>query len=386
MSLIKKNIKNISEYPFTRLRQLLKCTGEDTCFADLSIGQPYHKTPLFVKDLIYKEKDKWKLYPPINGISLIKKSYLNWLKRRFDVSGFFNEENIVPLCGTKEGLFSISMILNLNVICMPNPFYQVYLGPAIANNMRKIFLNTNKKNSFLIDLNKLKKTLSRNPALVYFCSPTNPQGKIADYFYLKELIEIIRYYKSVLIIDECYIDIYYQKKPIGALEVCKKLGNNLNNIIIFHSLSKRSNVAGLRSGFALGDKKIIGYYKKFRSYFAPVMPIPIQVASAELWSDDEHVDSNRKKYKKKMDLANNIFKNYRHYQSPEAGFFIWLKVANGEGFTKKLFKKYSIKVMPGKYLAAGKYKNPGQDYIRIALVHSLEKNKKALSKIAEFLV
>ena len=385
MSFINKNIENLAEYPFDRLRNLLANTKHKSSVTDLSIGQPYHNTPSFVKEIIYQEKDNWNLYPPLKGIQTLQKSYLDWLKRRFQVNSYFDEKNILPLAGTREGLFSIAMTVNFEKICIPNPFYQVYLGATLFRNAKKIFLLSNQKNNFLIDLRKLENNLKKGPALVYFCSPSNPQGKITSYLYIESLIKIIRKYNSVLIVDECYIDIYYSKKPVGAIEVCEKLGNKLDNIVIFHSLSKRSNVAGLRSGFVIGDSEIIECYKRLRSYSAPTIPIPLQLASSKLWDDDKHIKVNREKYRKKLVLANKIFSNYKYYESPEAGFFLWLKVNNAKNFVKKAFYNYSIKIMPGEYLAAGNKKNPGNNYVRIALVHSYEKNKIALQQIAQLL-
>ena len=386
MNLLNKKIKNLPDYPFDQLRLLLSKFKDNRKVTDMSIGQPMHKVPYFVKEIIYSQKDKWNTYPPLSGIPVLQKSYLDWLKIRFEVDEFFDESNIIPLSGTKEGLFSIAMALNIKKICLPNPFYQVYVGPSLYQGIQKSFIPANEDNNYLFDIERLKLLLKSSPSLVYFCSPSNPQGKIASYDYLEELIKIVRFYNSVLVVDECYIDIFYEKIPTGTLEVCYKTGKSLNNILIFHSLSKRSNVAGLRSGYLIGDKKIVNCYKKIRSYSAPTIPIPIQLASAELWKDKQHVLENRELYKKKVKYADKVFQNYLLYSSPEAGFFLWLKVKNGENFTKKLFSKYAIKVMPGKYLAYGNSNNPGKQYVRIALVHSEKENKNGLNKIAELLL
>ncbi len=386
MNLLNKEIKNLPDYPFDRLRSLLSNVKINRDVIDMSIGQPMHNIPYFIKDIIYSEKDKWNAYPPLSGIAALQDSYLNWLKNRFNVDKFFDKDNIIPLSGTREGLFSIAMALNVKQICLPNPFYQVYLGPSLFQNIKKSFLILNEDNNFLLDLKKLKLLLQNNPSLVYFCSPSNPQGKITSYDYLVELIKIVRFYDSVLVVDECYIDIFYDKVPTGTLEVCYKTGKNLSNILIYHSLSKRSNAAGLRSGFLIGDVEIINYYKKLRSYSAPTIPIPIQLASAELWKDKKHVIDNRELYKKKVKYADKVFKGYDLYNSPEAGFFLWLKVKDGENITRQLYSKYAIKVMPGKYLAYGKNNNPGRAYIRVALVQEEKKNNNGLNKIAKLLL
>ena len=385
MNLLNKEIKKLPDYPFDRLRSLLSNIQVNSEVTDMSIGQPMHKVPYFIKEIIYNQKDKWNEYPPLSGIPALQTSYLDWLKTRFKVDKFFDESNIIPLSGTREGLFSIALALNTKQICLPNPFYQVYLGPSLLYSIQKSFLILNDENNFLFDLKKLKFLLKDNPSLVYFCSPSNPQGKITSYEYLAELINIVRFYNSVLIVDECYIDIFYNKVPVGTLEVCYKKGKSLSNILIFHSLSKRSNAAGLRSGFLIGDAKIINCYRKLRSYSAPTIPIPIQLASAELWKNKKHVSDNRKLYKQKVKYADKVFKDYHLYTSPEAGFFLWFKVKDGEKFAKKLYSKYAIKVMPGEYLAYGKNKNPGKEYVRIALVHTQMKNNNGLNKISKLL-
>ena len=384
---LNSNISKLSDYPFERLRLLLeKIMPKDISkITDLSIGQPYHKVPSFIKTTILKESNKWNLYPPILGIKDLRDAYKNWLKRRFNLKELFFEEDIVPLSGTREGLFSIALTLNINNIVVPNPFYQAYLGATVFQKSAIKFLGKPNENNPFYDLAELEKNLQEKDSLIYFCSPSNPQGKIASFDYIKKLIKLIRKYRAVLIIDECYSDIYYQEIPQGAIKVCEELGKGLKNILIFHSLSKRSNVAGMRSGFVVGDKNIINLFKKIRSYGAPSMPLPIQLASVRLWNDDEHVYKNINKYKKKINYANSILSKYRLYEKPEAGFYLWINVKNGESFTKELFKKYYIKVMPGEYLAKGNKKNPGKEYVRVALVENYVTSKFAIDKIAEFL-
>ena len=384
---LNSNISKLSDYPFERLRLLLeKIMPKDISkITDLSIGQPYHKVPSFIKTTILKESNKWNLYPPILGIKDLRDAYKNWLKRRFNLKELFFEENIVPLSGTREGLFSIALTLNINNIVVPNPFYQAYLGATVFQKSAIKFLGKPNENNSFYDLAELEKNLQEKDSLIYFCSPSNPQGKIASFDYIKKLIKLIRKYRAVLIIDECYSDIYYQEIPQGAIKVCEELGEGLKNILIFHSLSKRSNVAGMRSGFVVGDKNIINLFKRIRSYGAPSMPLPIQLASVRLWNDDEHVYKNINKYKKKINYANSIFSKYRLYEKPEAGFYLWINVKNGESFTKELFKKYYIKVMPGEYLAKGNKKNPGKEYVRVALVENYITSKFAIDKIAEVL-
>ncbi|MBF96075.1 MAG: aspartate aminotransferase [Pelagibacterales bacterium] len=384
MRYLNNNIEKISEYPFSRLRKLLskeKINNQNKSL-DLSIGQPYHKFPSFVKQILYKENTKWGLYPPINGIQVLRESYLNWLKIRYNLKKpFFGDENIMPLSGTREGLFSISLVLLTKQIIIPNPFYQVYLGASLFNNLPIVLLNTSSKENYLFDLEKLQNCVKDKPSLIYFCNPSNPQGKCASQDYLKNLINIIRRHNSILVLDECYTDIYTEKKPIGGIQVCENTKEGLKNILIFHSLSKRSSVAGLRSGFVTGDKSIISLFKKLRSYSAPTIPLPIQIVSSKLWRDEKHVEESRNMYKIKFDYADKVLSKHACYQRPDAGFYLWLNVGNGERFAKDLYKNHSLKVMPGAYLSKGKYNNPGKSFIRVSLVHNISKCKEAINKI-----
>ncbi|MDC3024102.1 aminotransferase class I/II-fold pyridoxal phosphate-dependent enzyme [Alphaproteobacteria bacterium] len=387
MSFLNSNINRISEYPFNRLRNLISQENikiKNTKVLDLSIGQPHHSFPMFVKDILIKENAKWNVYPPVKGIAILRQAYLDWLRKRFGLdTQFFGDENILPLSGTREGLFSISLVLAVKQIIVPNPFYQVYLGASLFQNLPLIFMNTGIKENYLLDLDKLESKIKKKASLIYFCNPSNPQGKCASVNYLKKLMNLVRKYKSILVLDECYIDIYTKKKPIGGMQVCQETEKGLSNILIFHSLSKRSNVPGLRSGFVVGDQNIIKLFAKLRSYSAPTMPLPIQTLSAKLWSDERHVQQSRNNYNIKFNYADKVLSSYDCYKRPEAGFYLWMKVGNGEKFTTELYKNFNMKVMPGKYLSYGTANNPGKKYIRVSLVHNNSISKEAINKIAK---
>ncbi len=386
MNYLNHNIEKISEYPFSRLRELLskEKNNKKNNILDLSIGQPYHKFPPFVKTILYKENAKWGLYPHIKGIPILRESYLKWLKKRFNLKrSFFGDQNIMPLSGTREGLFSISLVLLVKQIIVPNPFYQVYLGASLFQNLPIVLMNADIKENYLFDLDTLQYRIKNKPSLIYFCNPSNPQGKCASENYLKKLINVVRKHNSVLVLDECYTDIYTEKKPIGGIQVCEKTRDGLKNILIFHSLSKRSSVAGLRSGFVVGDKNIIKLFSKLRSYSSPTIPIPIQILSSKLWSDEKHVKDSRSMYKVKFEYADKVLSKYSCYQKPDAGFYLWLNVGNGEKFAQALYRNYSLKVMPGFFLSKGKYKNPGKNFVRVSLVHNITKCKGAIDQIAK---
>ena len=388
-----ENLELLNDYPFQRLNDLLKGieAPKDKKELILSIGEPQHKPPKFVKEIINKNYIKWAKYPPTLGMDKLNIASINWIKRRFKLTkDMVNyKENIVQLAGTREGLFNIALALNPRkknnlkpVILIPDPFYQVYAGASRISGADPVFVSSLKENNFIPAFSNVdKKTLSRT-SLIYVCSPSNPEGaslKLEDW---KDLIFLARNNNSTLVVDECYTDIYSDIPPMGALEACEKLNTNISNIISFHSLSKRSNLPGLRSGFAVGDKNIITNFKKLRHYCAGQQPIPIQEAATALWNDDDHAEKNRQKYKKKFQLAKSIFKKDYGFYIPDGGFYLWLNVGNGEKTTQELWNKERIKVMPGAYLSR---EETSKKYIRIALVSTIEETNSALKSIYNLL-
>jgi N-succinyldiaminopimelate aminotransferase len=388
-----ENLELLNDYPFQRLNDLLKGieAPKDKKELILSIGEPQHKPPKFVKEIINKNYIKWAKYPPTLGMDKLNIASINWVKRRFKLTkDMVNyKDNIVQLAGTREGLFNIALALNPRkknnlkpVILIPDPFYQVYAGASRISGADPVFVSSLKENNFIPAFSNVdKKTLSRT-SLIYVCSPSNPEGaslKLEDW---KDLISLARNNNSTLVVDECYTDIYSDIPPMGALEACEKLNTNISNIISFHSLSKRSNLPGLRSGFAVGDKNIITNFKKLRHYCAGQQPIPIQEAATALWDDDDHAEKNRQKYKKKFQLAKSIFKKDYGFYIPDGGFYLWLNVGNGEKTTQELWNKERIKVMPGAYLSR---EETSKKYIRIALVSTIEETNSALKSIYNLL-
>ena len=388
-----ENLVLLNDYPFQRLNSLLKGIGPsiDKKTLILSIGEPQHKPPKFIKEIINKNFSKWCKYPPTLGMDKLNIASINWVKRRFKLTkDMINyKDNIVQLAGTREGLFNIALALkkkkknNLKpAILIPDPFYQVYAGASRISGADPIFVSSLKKNNFIPAFSNVSKEILNRTSIMYICSPSNPEGaslKLEDW---KNLIFLARNNNSTLIVDECYTDIYSQTPPIGVLEACKILNIDISNIISFHSLSKRSNVPGFRSGFAVGDKNIITNFKKLRHYCAGQQPIPIQEAATALWNDDDHAEKNRKKYKKKFQMAENIFKKEYDFYVPDGGFYLWLNVGNGEKITQELWKEEGIKVMPGSYLSRT---TASKKYIRIALVGNISETNTALKKIYNLL-
>jgi len=388
-----ENLELLNDYPFQRLNDLLKKIETPKARKEfiLSIGEPQHKPPKFVKEIINNNYIKWGKYPPTLGMDKLNIASINWVKRRFKLTkDMINyKDSIVQLAGTREGLFNIALALNPSkknnlkpAILIPDPFYQVYAGASRISGADPIFVSSLKENGFIPDFSNIDKKILNRTSLIYVCSPSNPEGvslKLKDW---KDLIFLARDNNAALIVDECYTDIYSDTPPMGVLEACEKLNTSISNIISFHSLSKRSNLPGLRSGFAVGDKNIITNFKKLRHYCAGQQPIPIQEAATALWNDDKHAEQNRERYKKKFEIAKAIFKNNYGFYTPDGGFYLWLNVGNGEKITQELWRKEGIKVMPGSYLSRTK---TAKAYIRVALVGSIIETNSALKSIYNLL-
>jgi aspartate/methionine/tyrosine aminotransferase len=234
-----------------------------------------------------------------------------------------------------------------------------------------VFLDATRDNRFMPDLAAIPRATLERTALFYLCSPANPQGTIASLDYLQQAIRLAREYDFVLAVDECYAEIYDRAPPPGALEACAALGDDFENVVVFHSLSKRSSAAGLRSGFVAGDPRLIGHYAHLRSYGGCQVPLPVQAAAAALWRDEAHVEANRDRYRRKFDLAEEALAGRYGFYRPDGGFFLWLEVGHGEEAALRLWRDAAIRVLPGGYTAraAAGRPNPGEPYIRLAIVH-----------------
>ena len=390
---INENLKLLNHYPFQRLNDLLKGieAPKNSPEIIMSIGEPKHKPPAFIKNIINKNYANWSKYPPTLGLEKLNMASVNWLNRRYNLSKKFinHRDNIVQLAGTREGLFNVALAISPSIknnnkpaMLLPDPFYQVYAGACRISGAEPIFVRSLKENNFIPAFSDVDKKILKRTSVIYVCSPSNPEGSALKLKEWENLISLTRNYGAALIVDECYTDIYSKTRPLGILEACKKLKTDLTNIISFHSLSKRSNVPGIRSGFAVGDKYLIQNFKKLRHYCAGQQPLPIQEVATALWNEDSHSEKNRQKYIKKFEIAKEIFKKYNDFYIPDGGFYLWLKVGNGEKFAKLLWKEKGIKVMPGAYLSNF---NNSKPYIRIALVSNIKETKTALKGIYDIL-
>lgn len=385
--------------PFALLRDLLGNIAPGGDPIDMTIGEPRHAMPDFVGQELLASIDGFAKYPPSNGTPSLRQAIAKWIERRYpDLAGTLDADtHILALNGSREGLFSAIFpaierrsFPGRPAVLIPNPFYQCYAAAALAAGAEPIFLNAERDHGFLPDLNAIDETVLARTAVIYLCSPSNPQGAIASRSYLRDLIALAAAHNIMIFSDECYSEIYYGDPPPGALEVAKSSFGTFNRVLAFNSLSKRSNLPGLRSGFVAGDEDFITVFSRFRNVICPQIPLPIQNVSEAVWQEEEHVTASRALYLDKLSLAKQIIGTKFDFLPPNGSFFLWLNVSNwggGERATTTLWKECGVKMLPGAYLARSELdgSNPGADYIRVALVQDLPTTERALKQIVKTL-
>jgi succinyldiaminopimelate transaminase len=391
---------DLNDYPFARLNALIADLPAPAQPIIMSVGEPQGPVPQFARDVVSRDLALANKYPPNQGTPDLCAAIVAWLQRRYGIAdGILDPaRHVLPLAGSKEGVYAIGTVAvppSKNgaqpVVMIPNPFYQVYLGAAVLSGGAPMFMNAHAGNGFLPDFDSVPADVWRRTSLVYLCSPGNPQGAMAKLPYLQKLIDQCRRHDAVLAIDECYAEIYNDAAPAGGLQAALAMDetagrNPFASVVVFHSLSKRSNAAGLRSGFVAGDPRIVAMMLRWKTYGGMQIPLPIQNASAALWRDEAHVETIRGQYQTKFRLAKSILHNKGGYFTPDGGFFLWLDVGDGEKATRRLWAEGGIKVLPGGYLARETDSvNPGDRYIRVALVQDIETTRTALTRIAELL-
>jgi len=385
--------------PFTRLARLVD--GMPAGHAKpiiMTAGDPTEKFPTFVIEKMKEAEASLGSYPKIRGTDELRAAIAEWIGRRYNMAGqidFMRE--VCPVNGSREALFFAAIPavgrkrgIEKPVIVMPNPFYQAYMGAAYGTNAEIVLLNATEESGHLPDLDALERdvaTLKRTAAF-YLCSPANPQGAMADAAYIGRALALARQYDFMLFFDECYSEIYASEPPIGGLEVAFKTPEKYKNIIVFNSLSKRSNLPGLRSGFVAGDADFIETFAEVRNLTAPQMPGPVQHSSAAVWSEEQHVGAIRQAYRAKFDVCDEVLKGRFGYKRPGGGFFLWLNMKHlggGTNATVTLWKEAGVKVVPGAFLAQDDPNgfNPGADFIRVALVHDVATIREALTRIVQ---
>jgi len=396
--MLNPRIDALPDYPFDRLRALLSDLTPPAGLPPLalSVGEPQHEAPALIAETLAQNASLWGRYPPVDGTPEFRAAVAAWLTRRYRLpeGAVDPARHVLPVSGTREALYmaaDLAMPATKNgrrpAVLMPNPFYNVYGGAAVMADAEVVYLSATRDNGFLPDLTRLDDDLLARTALLYLCSPANPQGSVADVDYLRHAITLARTHDFVLAMDECYAEIYDETPPPGALEVGAAHGSGFDNVLVFHSLSKRSSAPGLRSGFVAGDPALIAKLRRLRSYAGATVPMPVLAASAALWREERHVAANRALYRAKFDLAGQILNGRFGYVRPPGGFFLWLDVGDGEQAARALWREAAIRVLPGAYLgrpdAAGV--NPGASYIRVALVHDRATTADALHRLVKVL-
>ena len=388
----------IAFHPFSRLNALLEGIrpgGGNTPLL-LHLGEPQFAPPAFVAEIIEDAAAGWSKYPPTAGTEAFRDAVKAWLDRRYLLpAAMLNaEKEILPVSGTREALFQVALSAvargapkGKTAVLMGNPFYHSYAGAAAVAGGEPDFLPADRASNFLPDLARVTAAQLDRAALVYLCSPANPQGSVAPLDYLQHWLRLSRRHDFVLAADECYAEIYSDLPPPGALEAARDMGGTLENLLVFHSLSKRSSAPGLRSGFIAGDARLIARQAQLVNYGGVATPLPILAAATRLWQDEAHVAENRARYLKSFDLAQQILGPLCGEVRPQGGFFLWLDVGDGEAAARELWRQAAIKVLPGGYMAraGADGENPGARYIRVALVLEPDEMAAALRRMAAVL-
>lgn len=390
------NLKHLHPYPFEKLAQLKQgiVPPENKSHIALSMGEPTHATPHLIQEALLTHLHGLANYPTTKGIPELRQAIAGWISRRFQIpaDAVNAETQILPVNGTREALFSFAQCLidptkASPVVIMPNPFYQIYEGAALLAGASPHFLNTLPQDNYALNVEQLTEDIWQRTQLVYVCSPGNPNGHVMALFEWKKLFEMSDHYGFVIAADECYSEIYFDTPPLGALEAAHLLGrSDYRNLIMFSSLSKRSNVPGLRSGFVAGDAAILKKFALYRTYHGCAMNPAVQTASIAAWQDEAHVAENRRLYDEKFTQVTALLKNQLRVKLPEAGFYLWQAVPIADTtFAQQLYRDYNVSVLPGSFLAREvRGINPGANFVRIALVPDLQQTLEAAQRIAEF--
>ena len=385
-----------SRSPFVRLTELIAGIEPGKPPINLSVGEPQHPIPSFVGPALAAHLAEFGRYPANKGIEPFRQAVAQWLGRRYALPRPVDPDSeVLVLNGTREGLFLAAIAarrwvaprMGTPAMLIPNPFYAAYAAGTLAAGCEPVYLPATRASGFLPDLGALDEPLLKRTVACYLASPSNPQGAVAGRGYLERLAGLARRYGFLVFADECYCEIYSEHAPPGMLEAS---GRDFSNIAVFHSLSKRSNLPGLRVGFAAGDRRFLAAFLELRNIAAPQVPSPAQHVAIAAYGDETHVQDNRKLYAAKFDLADRIVGSRYGYTRPAGGFFLWLDVSaqgGSEAVTQRLWKEAGVRVVPGRYLAREQAdgSNPGADYIRVAMVQDKAATAEALHRLVAVL-
>ena len=386
-----ERFSDLPPYAFPRLRALLDAHAPGAEPLSMSIGEPRHPAPDWIGPVIAEAAADFGKYPPNDGSPELLAAVADWVDRRYGVR--LGAECFMALNGTREGLYNAAMALapetkagQRPVMLLPNPFYQVYAVAALAVGAEPVLVPATAASGFLPDYAALPRAILDRATVAWVCSPSNPQGAVADDAYWSGLIALAEAHDFRIFADECYAEIYRGAPPPGILAAAAAASTDPERVVAFHSLSKRSSVPGLRSGFVASGPENMARIRRLRAYSGAPLPLPLQHAATRLWQDETHVDANRRLYAAKFDLAERIFAGVPGVTTPPGGFFLWLPVEDGEAAALTLWREAGIRVLPGAYLGREvDGVNPGQGYIRVALVAPVDETERGLTAIRQTL-
>ncbi|WAD26750.1 succinyldiaminopimelate transaminase [Stutzerimonas nitrititolerans] len=391
------DLTRLQPYPFEKLRALLAGVqpAEDKRAIALSIGEPKHRSPEFVAQALADNLDQLSVYPTTLGIAALREAIAGWCERRFGLQpgALDPARQVLPVNGTREALFSFTQAMVQRsadaLVLSPNPFYQIYEGAAFLAGATPHYLPCLAENGFNPDFDAVPAAIWRRTQILFLCSPGNPTGALIPLETLKKLIALADEHDFIIAADECYSELYFDESapPPGLLSACAALGrNDFRRCVVFHSLSKRSNLPGLRSGFVAGDADILKAFLLYRTYHGCAMPVQTQLASIAAWNDEEHVQANRKLYRQKFDAVLEILAPVMNVERPDGGFYLWPETpVDDQRFTRELFASEHVTVVPGSYLSREVDGfNPGANRVRLALVAPLEDCIEAAQRIRSF--
>ncbi|MDD2720834.1 MAG: succinyldiaminopimelate transaminase [Gallionella sp.] len=384
----------LQPYPFQKLAALFGSVtaNPDYRAISLSIGEPKHATPQFIKDALTDNLAGLANYPTTAGSDALRSTIADWLARRYDIPAPDAKTQVLPVNGSREALFAFAQtVIDRNrpapaVVC-PNPFYQIYEGAALLAGATPYFLNTLPEDNFALNFDQLPEETWQRTQLIYVCSPGNPTGRVMPLAEWQTLFEMSDRYGFVIASDECYSEIYFDEAPLGALQAARQLGrDDYRNLVVFSSLSKRSNVPGMRSGFVAGDAAVMAKFALYRTYHGSAMNPVIQAASIAAWSDEAHVAENRRLYAEKFSRVVDILNPVLPVSLPDASFYLWIRTPIADTtFAQALYRDYNVTVLPGSFLARTAQEiNPGANFVRLALVAGSQETVEAAQRIAQF--
>lgn len=385
------HLTQLQPYPFQRLRDLFAGIKPNADYkaVNLSIGEPKHDTPALIKEALVNNLQGLASYPTTAGVHALRQAIANWAERRYAVK-LNVETEIIPVNGSREALFAFAQAVieadkNKPVVISPNPFYQIYEGAAFLAGAEPYFLNTLPENEHAMDFDSVPSAILNRTQLVFVCSPGNPSGKVMSLAQWEKVFALSDQYGFVIAADECYSEIYFDEAhpPLGALQAAKKLGRDFTRLVVFSSLSKRSNVPGMRSGFVAGDAKIIEQFLLYRTYHGCAMSPAVQAASIAAWNDEAHVIENRRLYAEKFKLVTPMLNGVLDVEMPDAAFYLWAKTNMPDTEAAiRLYRDFNVTVLPGSFLAREAHGvNPGKQFIRLALVAGVEECVEAAERI-----